>query len=89
VNDALSLGDIEILDTREQLECGGTVEACFFCIDCFGRFDACVGKKLLRFSTGLSSGTMVTPIEFWHHLPPSYALWLFVAADLSLFDRRL
>jgi len=73
VNDSLSFGDIEILNASEQFECRGTVQAGFCGVDLFGGLDACIGKKLLRFSTGLSSGTMVTPIEFWHHLAPKYA----------------
>jgi len=51
VNDSLSFGDIEILNASEQFECRGTVQAGFCGVDLFGGLDACIGKKLLRFST--------------------------------------
>jgi hypothetical protein len=50
----------------DQLKRFGFLISLFLGVDfCFCN-DGCVRKKLLRFATRLSPGTVITPVEFFH-----------------------
>ena len=61
-----ALGGNQLAGGAGQFECIVAFERCLSGIDLFNRFNSCVGKKLLRFSTGRSARSMIAPIQFRH-----------------------
>ena len=80
MNDLLALRRIDVADLAAELERFLFLERRLAGVDFLGRFQSRVCKKLLRLATRLSSGAVVTPIQFCHagslHLGPRSCLIL-------------
>ena len=74
LDDPFSLGDIQFCDARQQCQGRRSVQPRFLGVDFFACRDSGCRKKLLRFSAGLSSRTVVAPINVRHEFAPDSKL---------------
>lgn len=72
VSDLLALGGVNLIHLLRESQCFFLFECCCPRVDLFNGFDPGVRKKLLRFSTGFSAATVITPVQRCHRFFPFF-----------------